>query len=353
MKQLPVTATCGMLKDMSAGRLNEQTLRPGEHLLVWAFIFSLAAHVLFFGGFRYGNRHGWWNHNLMPNWLKTTKQALAEVQKKQAARLAQPQPQEVPLMFVDVDPAAVTPEPPKNAKYYSSRNSQAANPDPAIDTETPKINGSQTHVAKTQDASRTKTSPLQPTPQPATPANQAEALPKPKGGPQIGDLAMAKPATQPGEGHAESDNGHAEAPAHQRPRTLAEAKLQQTLAGQKMKQDGGVKRNLVVPSLDTISTPYGEYDRELVEAIQNRWFDLLDSKEFSRDGTGRVVIQFRLNSDGRITNVKIAENDVGDLLGYVCQRAITDPAPFARWPTDMRRLIGADYRDVTFTFYYE
>ena len=38
---------------------------------------------------------------------------------------------------------------------------------------------------------------------------------------------------------------------------------------------------------------------------------------------------------------------------YLCQRAVLDPAPFEKWPSDMRRIIGSDRREVRFTFYYE
>ena len=48
----------------------------------------------------------------------------------------------------------------------------------------------------------------------------------------------------------------------------------------------------------------------------------------------------------------VLQNTVGDLLGYVCQKAIHDPAPFKPWPEDMRRQIGKNSREITFTFYY-
>ena len=35
--------------------------------------------------------------------------------------------------------------------------------------------------------------------------------------------------------------------------------------------------------------------------------------------------------------MKVLENTVGDVLGYVCQKAVTDPAPFAPWPSEMRQ----------------
>jgi hypothetical protein len=47
----------------------------------------------------------------------------------------------------------------------------------------------------------------------------------------------------------------------------------------------------------------------------------------------------------------MAENTVGDVLGLICQKAVLDPAPFAVWPSDMRRTLG-DTRHIRFTFYY-
>ena len=65
------------------------------------------------------------------------------------------------------------------------------------------------------------------------------------------------------------------------------------------------------------------------------------------------MLSFRLNYDGSITNMKVEENTVGDILGYICQRAVTDPARYADWSNAMRQWFGADYRDVTFTFFYD
>jgi outer membrane biosynthesis protein TonB len=338
---------------MPVNRLNDSESRPAESLLVWAFAVSLAIHLLLLGTFRLGQNYKWWNKDLMPAWLKTTKQALAEIKKNQPA---QPRvPQEAPLLFVDVSPEVSTVEPPKNAKYYSSRNSQAANPDPSLDTEQPKIDGTQTHVPKTETAPRAKPVPLQPAPpkDPSPDKEATEAKPKPKSGPAPGDLAMIKPTPKPIENQTETDPGQAEAPVHKRPRTLAEAKMQQALAGQKMKQDGGVRRQNLNFALNAIGTSFGEYDRQLVDAISSHWYDLLDKKEFSRDATGKVVIVFNLHYDGRVSDVRIESNEVGNILAYVCQSAIIDPGPYAPWPVDMRRMMGADIREIRFTFFYE
>ena len=85
--------------------------------------------------------------------------------------------------------------------------------------------------------------------------------------------------------------------------------------------------------------------------MQQRWYDLLDSSQFAQR-SGKVVLEFRLTYDGRITDLKVSDNEVGEILSLLCQRAIMDPAPYARWPDDMRRMIGANYREVTFTFFY-
>jgi len=46
------------------------------------------------------------------------------------------------------------------------------------------------------------------------------------------------------------------------------------------------------------------------------------------------------------------ENTVGELLGYVCAESVSEAAPFGKWPADMKRMINANFREITFTFYY-
>jgi len=314
------------------------SLRPGRFeykRLAWALVISLAFHLFCFGGYEF-------SRTILPAWLRQIKflAALAEQLQKKPTPPPQP-PTEVPLVFVEVNPAVATPEPPKDAKYYSSQNSKAANPNVA-DNDVPKINGEQEHVAKAEDAPR-KFTPLQPAPpKQDQPAEQAKPN-KP-----VGDLAMAKP-----DAILRPDTGKAE---ETRPRTILEAKMRQQqnnqqIPGQKMKQEGGVRRRLEISSFDAKATPFGEYDRAFIDAVQNRWYDLLDSQQFALNRTGKVVLQFRLTYDGRISEMQIAQTTVGETLAYVCQLAVTDPAPYAKWPSDMRREIG-DSRNIQFTFYY-
>ena len=63
-------------------------------------------------------------------------------------------------------------------------------------------------------------------------------------------------------------------------------------------------------------------------------------------------MQFKLEYDGSVRDVEVVENNVGDVLGYICQAAIEDAAPFGKWPDGMREEIGANYREIKFTFIY-
>jgi len=240
------------------------------------------------------------------------------------------QPSE-PIVFVEVNPAQATTEAPKNAKYYSNQNSRAANPEANRDTKVPELKGTQTEVAKTENAPRPEFNKLQP----AMPLSQKQQ--EPQLTMNSGDLTLGKPQEQQ---------------PRPRPRTLKQALAEQHLPGLMMKQKGGVPREELVPSLDVKATPFGAYDAAFIQAVSQHWYDLLDSRQFARDRSGKVVLRFHLNYDGRISDMKVVQNTVGDLLCYVCQKAIMDPAPYARWPTDMRELVGADYREITFTFYY-
>jgi hypothetical protein len=295
--------------------------------LAWALALSLAAHLLVWGGCELGEQLGVWQRLHLPAWVHVLK---AKIQP------ARPLVQETePLVFVDVNPEQATADAPKNTKYYSSQNSRAANPEAERNTNVPQLNGKQTEIAKTEDVPRPNFSKLQPT---APQANPQREAPHPMLDP--GDLTLAK---------LEDSRQQQQ----KRPRTLKQVTAQQNqLPGPQMKEEGGVHRQALVPAFDAKATPFGVYDAVFIEAVTQRWYDLLDSRQFARDRSGKVILRFHLNYDGRISDMKVTENTVGDVLGYVCQKAVMDPAPYAKWPTDMREMMDADYREITFTFYY-
>lgn len=351
---------------MSVADESKWWLRLGQSessRLAWAFVISLTIHLALAGGYYAGKQLGWWQHLQNLHWVKSAKMLTALIRKADAERERTPEPlPDIPLVFVEVSPAQATPEAPKEAKYYSSQNSKAANPDAEQDTGIPKITGQQERVAKTEDVPREKPVPLQPA-VPATPAReeqeelQAKPAPEPAPvrqpppptpAPAPADLALAKPP-QPAPPRQETGQDK-----RSRPRTIKEAIARNPasrIPGEKMKQEGGVRRRLEVASLDAKATPFGAYDAMLVEAISQRWFSLLDERDFASDSRGKVVLHFRLHQDGRVSGLTVAENTAGEVLGLLCQKAVLDPAPFAAWPTEMRRLMG-ETRSIQFTFYY-
>jgi outer membrane biosynthesis protein TonB len=346
-----------MMSTELSSRWEDWTTNP----VVRALALSLLIHLLVFGVIEAGYRMGMWKVTLVPiQWTQ-------EVPLRDSDKTAENDPasNEIPMVFVEVTPFQSSETPPETAKFYSSENSLAGNQKTDVESDVPEITGTQDKVPKTIDAPKPVPAaepeplPLQPSPQtaavpeaqPPTPA-ETEVEPEPPADP--GDMRMETPtrktifpppaistATQP--------------KPEERPRyrKLADARAAQSaLAGEKMKQEGGVKR-YSIEGLDVRSTPFGGYDRAIIDAIQKRWFDLLDQRDYSRSGSGKVVLSFRLNVDGSVTGLRVMESQVNEILSLLCQRAVQDPAPYGPWPPGMRRAVGANYRFVRFTFHYE
>jgi hypothetical protein len=363
------------------------------HPLVRAFVLSLGLHV---GGFATIEIGAWldlWQFSplrLLTEALRpdlaaglNAERALSRAIALEREREQEERENERPIQFVDVDPTQASPDAPESTRYYGSVDSRAANRDTSRNLAQPDLDGTQDRVRKTMDTQRaSRAQPLQPAPvvpqqpesgqspetvkpQPvvakaASPAVEPAPPPAPSDPPQApGETLMARarpmssaapPVTvAPTEGVAG---------ARSRPRTVAAALAQRqlnpnsALVGERMKQAGGVKRFSIGSTLDVAASPLGSYDAEFIAAVQHCWFGLLEEQRYSLDRVGKVVVEFRLTADGRITDVKAVESDVGDIYTTICQLAITKPAPYKSWPADVRKMVGTNHRDVRFTFYY-
>ena len=338
--------------------------------LVAALLLSLLAHLSAWSGYETGKKAGWWEKIHPPAWLQPAA--------KKFAMQAQIGHNREPDIFVDVSHADA--DAPQQAKYYSDKNSRAANPDVAK-ANVPKISGTQTDMPKTEavpkpaskppDAPKPEDAPKpvsKPTEKPK--AEEVPQLPKLQPSappmlesmplPHLAKLEVPEPTPTLGETELLKPKKNTPAPPvtpapqqPERPRTLKQALAQRDqLPGQQMQQAGGVQRSALWSSLDVKATPFGDYDRAIIESVSQRWYDLLDSRRFAQDRSGKVMLRFKLKYDGTIIEMHTLENTVGELLGYLCQEAIEEAAPFAAWPPDMVRMIGANYREITFTFYY-
>ena len=345
--------------------------------LAWALVLSLAIHCVIFSSVEIGHRRGWWVYHPSSRLRKSTSMLkakdLAAKAKSQAAQLARAK--EPPLLFVEVDPAVATPEPPKTAKFYSAQNSQAANPDVRLNLSQPKIEGTQTKVVKTTTTQPLfNPQPLQPTvvapdPPKSPPKPSPEPRPQPEPAKELaadppaqitkpaGDLIVGQPSPPERSGTIQPRAIVTDAPAGvaPRPRTLAAARQQMaSLGGDAMRQDGGVRKLGLQASLDVTASPFGNYDAAFIGAVKQRWFSLLaEPPGYARTTAGKVVLVFRLHHNGRITDMQVVETTAGQLLAVICQRAIEDNSPYRPWPSELRRAQQLDYRDVKFTFFYD
>lgn len=332
---------------------SEDTYTWLRQRLLLALVASLVIHALLYTGWRVGKAYGLWDHQA--TWLLHWKKKIPKIPQARA-RPPAPAPRvenkEIPLSFVEVTPEVAVTEPPKEAKFYGALNAVASNPDPKIEAPVPKADGTQNKIPRMADVPKQEAFPLQPTvPKPAEPKPEEMKAAPPKSEPP-GDLAKVKtpdpPAPAPVKAEPAPEKAVMQTPP--RPRTLEEARRQQGLTGERLRQEGGSQHRGKL-SFDVKSTPFGSYDAAFIAAVQNAWYRVLDSGGYVHR-SGKVVIQFRLTFEGRILDMKVQENEVGEILGLLCQRAIMDPAPFAPWPRDMRRTMGNE-RVVTFTFYYD
>ena len=315
--------------------------------------------------------HGW-----LPAWLQPLvqpAQALLSKPPEPRAETEKSQEQwaEIPLQFIEVDPALVTAEVPKDAQYTSTANTLAANPNPAQEARLePRIEGFREDSRKTFDTVR----PVE-KPQPAQPiqANDQETLALPAAQPQpvqAAQEAREERGVRPGETViakvdprsdllkpevGQSAQSAQPAQVEQKPRykKVVEARRDKgMLVGERMKLNGNVARTGIDSSLNVKASPLGDYNYRLVQAVQERWYQLLDERKFALERSGKVLVRFNLHLDGTVSEVVTSESSVGDTLSFLCELAIMQPAPFGKWPPEVRRLVGRDVLEVVFTFNY-
>jgi hypothetical protein len=324
---------------MARAELNSLRLsRSDKEWLIAVLLVSLFIHLAVLGGYEIGKKFGWWRDLHAPAWFR-------KLVHLNPPHPPQNQVETQPTIYVDVTDS--DPVPPKNTIFYSDKNAHASNPDEDKDSHQPKLNGKNPDSLRTQDTPRLSRQQSAPSPQNSlqpSPERPAEQPANPTEPVNPGDLELKQE-------QARNTTANQQPQPPPRPRTLKQLAEQQRLPGPQMRLNGGARRDRV-SNFDVKASPLGDYDRALIDAVQSRWDNLLDSQNFAGDRTGRVVIKFRLEYDGSVRNLEVIQNGVGDLLSYLCQAAIEESAPFGKWPDDMRREIGQNYRDITFSFDY-
>ena len=343
--------------------------RPDLRPLAWAAVVAVLVHLLIL---LLWTAAGVWVRRApeqAPDWVKNLVQPVAPMALKPMDPTKDPAWEEVPLSFIEVDPALAVKDPPKDAKFYSAANAVSGQPVPSQKAlKDPEITGVQKTMPKTFDTA--KPSPAQPQSQPkqeeapATPetaVNQQKKeaqTPQPLGGvkdPGETQLAKVDPKAvvdRPQEEKKSVEPQEAGAPRRKPIKRLAQAMEQKGIVrGEKMLQAGGSSRFSISPSFDVKSTPFGEYDLRMIAAVQERWWALLEERHYGLERTGKVVLKFRLHGDGSVSQMTTAETTVGETLSFTCEAAVMGAAPFGRWPSVLKAQ-ALDPREITFTFHY-
>jgi len=377
------------LREPAEGRLGG----IGRWLLV-----SLAVHALAFISWKGLQEWALRRPATLPEWVKSAVLPPPPVA-PDPLKANRPKPpvedaEEIPLAFIEVDPSQAVPTPPKDSALYSTANTLAGNPNPVVaEARQPRVEGRKPDTQRIMDVARPAetTPPPPPTPAPPTPVKPVETPAESKtvkpaevakqvqpareskprvdevreGGLKAGETQIAKAVPNPAvptpqaprKAQAEEKPQDAQdevAPPRKAIKRLAQAREQKgAIVGEKMQQDGGVKRFSVESSLDVRSSPFANYDKQLIYAVQQRWYALLEEHHYSLDRIGKVVIKFKLRSDGSVSDMTQVQSQVGDLWSLLCESAVMSQAPYARWPEGMRRIVGKDSRDITFTFHYD
>ena len=364
---------------------HEPERRWWQSPVIWALALSAGIHVLATVGWLATvvlvQAHPEW----FPRWLQKAvlppSQAAATPPPLEMAEYrSRPDEYEIPLSFIEVDPALVVADSPKNPQFQSTANTLAQNiaaPNPQLNQ--PFVGGTQEKYAKTFETERaqpkSEPKPDEPpdveladvdrTKQESKPAQlqQVAVLPQPAATPPKGEvlqLALAPTGPpQPVEKRPVAPRPPAEAQPPQEPQRPSRRQAKKSLAevrqtkgilvGEPMKQDGGVDRR-GIPAFNVTRGPMGEYGRRMWEAVQQKWYSILDERRFAGEHIGKVVVTFRLAPDGTVMDVKAIEDSAGEAI--FCETAIMVAASFGNWSNEMRSTYGPKPLDCTCVFWY-
>jgi hypothetical protein len=339
-----------------------------------AVLISLLLHAAFFGAYQY---RGSLAH------VPLLKQLVDLILAPSAARtvvdepaptitfVERPEPApEPPRTFMETDESQVNGEQPKDARYYSDKSTVAANPEnpTGITGETPYLEGSETRYMSAENVPPKQQTPVMPPAPAASPSlklpptasvPQPSSLPSPKTveGPTVieekklallGD-ELAQPPIEPR--HVPTPQVAAMTESAASPPMPVVPSSRREIAAIKSRLTASGTSRIGVAAFNVAESPFGVYDKELIKAVQSRWYALIQQNGLY-ERAGAVTLHFELMDDGTVRGLSVKQNTAGQILALFCEKAIVDSAPFASLPEKLRVLIGNEPRDVNFTFYY-
>ncbi len=110
--------------------------------------------------------------------------------------------------------------------------------------------------------------------------------------------------------------------------------------GPLMRSEGSASRRGAL-AIDSTFSQFGEYEQQFYAAVQAVWYQEIDFFQ-PIDTSARVVVQFRIQSDGTVDEVKILHSTAGEVGTWICQLALTKRSPFRKWTEEMVQVFGSD-----------
>lgn len=116
-----------------------------------------------------------------------------------------------------------------------------------------------------------------------------------------------------------------------------------------------VRLRLVLTIETKAGKQYQEFDEKLVKDVHQDWvWNYNKDRMMGRGPTkpAKIVIVCRMHEDGRLGELNVGGDKLGFEETYACRDAVRKQSYSARWPSGMKKAIGAKYRDTRFVFSY-
>lgn len=119
--------------------------------------------------------------------------------------------------------------------------------------------------------------------------------------------------------------------------------------GPVMRSEGSASRRGTL-AIDATFSEFGEYQQQFYAALQAGWYQEI---EFFQpiDTSTRVVISFRITSDGTINDVEVLHTTASEIATLICETALTKRSPFRPWTKEMVSVFGSE-RVLEVVFHY-
>jgi len=140
-------------------------------------------------------------------------------------------------------------------------------------------------------------------------------------------------------------------PAHPQPRQSVPASIIKARHSPLKDNEFGTD-NIGAVAYNAKWSSYGEYLKKFIDSVQVQWERILYQSNIYPTPGSLVTVVFRMNSDGKISEIVKVEGAGGRAAQDACVSAITARDPYGAWSDEMIAALGKS-QEFTFTFSYD